>query len=118
MAAIVAVLAVGAFLVLGNDDDGDEDSGPDPSSEVSSGSPDDTTGSGDIPAATEEPDGLGNDGELDDLAEDCFDGQMDACDDLYRDSDFGSDYERYGDTCAGRQEAGTSVLCTVAFPGD
>ena len=28
-----------------------------------------------------------------------------------------SDYERYGDTCAGRQEAHTGVLCAVAFPG-
>ena len=40
---------------------------------------------------------------------------MQACDDLYNESDAGSDYERYGDTCAGRQPEGTFVYCTVSF---
>jgi hypothetical protein len=42
---------------------------------------------------------------------------MQSCDDLYDDSDAGSDYETYGDSCAGRQETGTFVYCTDKFGG-
>ena len=41
---------------------------------------------------------------------------MDACDALYLSSEEGTDYRTYGDTCAGRQPAGTEFLCTVTFP--
>ncbi|MEX5718626.1 hypothetical protein [Geodermatophilus maliterrae] len=82
------------------------------------GAPGSTTTGGDtIPEATVSPVGLGNDPGRDDLAEGCFRGDMGACDDLYLAAGLGSVYEAYGDTCAGRQPAGTGVLCTEAFPG-
>ena len=57
-------------------------------------------------------------GTLDQYAQSCYDGDMDACDTLYNESEVGSDYETYGGTCAGRQPATNSdvVYCTDAFP--
>ncbi len=71
---------------------------------------------GSIPPATQTPEGLGDDSELDALARACYDGDMDACDQLYGQSDEGSDYETYGDTCAGRQDRGTGQYCRESFP--
>ncbi len=67
------------------------------------------------PAPTEEPTGLGTDGAMDLLANACFNGTMQACDDLYAQSPASSPYETYGDTCAGRQPAGTNRFCTAVF---
>ena len=61
------------------------------------------------------PTGLGDDPAMDALAQDCFDGDMQACDDLFMQSPAGSEYEDYGDTCAGRQPDG-GTFCTLAFP--
>ena len=72
---------------------------------------------GTIPPATIEPTGLGADPMLDALAQGCFDGDMESCDQLWRDAEPGSDYRDYGDTCAGRQESGTARWCVAAFPG-
>ena len=68
--------------------------------------------------ATEPPTGLGDDPVLDRLAQECFDGDMQACDHLYRNSPRGSDYQIYGGTCAGRQPEARArtVYCTDAFP--
>jgi hypothetical protein len=73
----------------------------------------------DIPPATQQPTGLGDDAELDALAQDCFDGALIACDELYAISPVGSPYEAYGDTCAGRQDASTQQFChaMAGFPG-
>ncbi len=71
-----------------------------------------------VPAATQEPTGLGDDATLDGLAQSCFDGDMQACDDLFDIAPFGSAYRAYGDTCAGRQEPGTFNLCRVVFAPD
>ncbi|MGH9186904.1 MAG: hypothetical protein ACRD0U_13975, partial [Acidimicrobiales bacterium] len=59
------------------------------------------------------PTGLGDDPELQPLAESCFAGDMTACDDLYFDSEPGSDYEQYGATCGGR--ADITSYCVDAF---
>ena len=67
------------------------------------------------PVATQQPVGLGDDPALDRLARACFDGAMGACDDLFDDSDWGSDYEDYGDTCAGRKPAGDGEYCADVF---
>ena len=69
-----------------------------------------------IPDPTREPTGLGTDAAMDELAADCHQGDMQACDDLFFQSPAGSAYEDYGDTCAGRQASGG--LCTLAFPED
>jgi hypothetical protein len=71
---------------------------------------------GSIPESTEPPDGLGDDTALDALAEDCFDGSMEACDELYGAAESGTEYRRYGDTCAGRQPENTQVYCVASFP--
>ncbi len=42
---------------------------------------------------------------------------MAACDQLYAESPVDSTYETYGDTCAGRQPAGSGRYCVDAFPG-
>jgi hypothetical protein len=102
-ALVVAGLAVALFVGLGSDDDGG-----------SGGSGGDSS----IPAATSEPDGLGDDADLDQYADDCYDGDMGACDDLYRESPRSSAYELYGGTCAGRQPNAdaSKVFCVDAFP--
>jgi hypothetical protein len=78
------------------------------------------TAGGSIPPATVTPDGLGEDPALDELAQGCYDGDMQACDDLYVQSEADSLYELYGGTCAGRQDVSEAdtVFCTDAFPGN
>lgn len=56
-------------------------------------------------------DDLGSVGEsspqrLAELRSDCEAGDMQACDDLYLESAFGSDDEAFGDSCGGRNEPG------------
>ena len=68
-----------------------------------------------IPPPTEEPGGLGTDGALDELAEECYDADMQACDDLYEQAPADSEYEAYGDTCAGRQPEQTRRYCSDVF---
>ena len=67
------------------------------------------------PTATSAPTGLGDDPALDRLAVACHDGDMSSCDELYDTSDVGSAYETYGDTCAGRREAGAWPYCTDVY---
>ena len=68
-----------------------------------------------IPPPTRAPDGLGTDPALDQLAQQCYDADMQSCDDLYQRAPADSDYETYGDTCAGRQPEDTRRYCTDAF---
>ena len=67
------------------------------------------------PVPTQEPTGLGTDSAMDLLANSCFNGSMQACDDLYGRSPADSAYETYGDTCAGRQSADSGQFCVDAF---
>jgi hypothetical protein len=101
-ALVVAGLAVALFVGSGSGDGEDGGSGGDSS----------------LPAATSEPEGLGEDPDLDEYAEECFDGDMESCDDLYRESPRSSAYELYGGTCAGRQPNAdaSKVYCVDAFP--
>jgi hypothetical protein len=69
-----------------------------------------------IPPPTVPPTGLGSDPALDRQARHCYNGDMQACDDLFANSAANSLYEAYGDTCAGRQPAGRDVYCTTVFP--
>ena len=70
-----------------------------------------------IPPPTQEPDGLGTDADLDELAQECYDAEMQSCDDLYERAPAESEYEAYGDTCAGRQPEHTRRYCTDVFAG-
>jgi hypothetical protein len=132
VAGVVALAAVGIalYLFLGGDDpastaidasqtatsgESASDEAPTPSSETTAPS----TGSGDLPAATVLPDGLGDDAVFDELAQECYDGDMISCDALYettKDDATYTAYHDYADTCAGRQEIATSVYCSEAFP--
>ncbi len=66
------------------------------------------------------PTGLGDDPVMNAYAQDCYDGDMEACDNLFLESEVDSPYEVYGGTCAGRQpiENASTVFCTAAFPSD
>ena len=90
---LLAVVGGGAVIVanLAGDDDGDSNTTTTP---VDSDAP-----AGDSVETIAE---FGDDAELDNLARACENGDWDSCDDLYLDSDFGSGYETYGDTCGGR----------------
>jgi hypothetical protein len=61
---------------------------------------------GDEEATEGPPSERGQDPRLDVLWEECAGGDLSACDDLYRESPVGSDYERFGDTCGNRTEGG------------
>jgi hypothetical protein len=64
----------------------------------------------------ERPVDLGDDPLLDRLADECFDGDISSCDDLYRESFLGSEYEKYGATCGERTRRGQGGGCTALYP--
>jgi hypothetical protein len=124
---VLAAAGVALFLLLGINDDTTAASGPttpsrseatSSSSQATAPSSSPPAGGDEIPAATVTPDGLGEDPLLDQYAQSCYDGDMQACDDLYAQSEADSPYETYGGTCAGRQDLSISdtVYCTDAFP--
>jgi hypothetical protein len=59
-----------------------------------------------------EPGELGPDPVLDVYAQNCFGGDLQACDDLYYESPPMSGYEDYGSTCGGRVKPLTVYACT------
>jgi hypothetical protein len=59
-----------------------------------------------------EPGELGPDPVLDQYALDCFEGDLQACDDLMYESPPLSDYEQYGLTCGGRVKQYMVMYCT------
>lgn len=63
-----------------------------------------------VPQASE-PNTIGDDQVLDQLALNCYDGDFDACDQLYEVSPVGSDYEWYGGTCGGILDGITDLRC-------
>ncbi len=67
--------------------------------------------SGDDPIDASDP-------ELQPLVDDCSEGDMEACDELYFSSEVGSAEEEYGDTCGGRQPADTGELCAEQSDDD
>jgi hypothetical protein len=69
----------------------------------------------DVPDA-DPPRDLGDEARFDRLADECFDGDPSSCDDLYNESDLGSDYEEYGATCGGRTEDGQGGGCAELYP--
>lgn len=63
-----------------------------------------------------DPQGPGEDAALDGLYRSCQAGDYAACDQLYARSGFGTEYERFGATCGGRNEA-TTAYCTDRYAG-
>jgi len=123
VAGVVVLAAVGValYLVLGRGVDGTDitSSGRTAPNSAGTTTPTEEQAPGvALPDATRTPDGLGDDPVLDVLAQACYRGDMQSCDDLFDESEAGSEYEAYGDTCAGRQPTGTLVLCTDTFPQD
>jgi hypothetical protein len=57
----------------------------------------------------------GGDVILDQLAEKCQAGDMEACDQLYDDSDVDSEYEVYGNSCGGRLSDDNVEYCVDVF---
>jgi hypothetical protein len=115
--AILAVVAAVVVLGFGDGDGGGPRSRKGTSSERmierarSEEDPDDI----DVPEP-ERPGDLGNDSLLDRLAEECFDGDPSSCDELFRDSPPGSDYEKYGSTCGERTTGGQRGGCGALYP--
>ena len=107
-AAVLAVATVGAaaLVVGGVSEDGDEsrDDGL-----FGSG-----TGVDAGPIPVDESDSE-YDPDFHELAEDCQDGDLDACDSLYLQTPVGSDYEQYGQTCGGRTDEEFYGTCAEEF---
>ena len=61
-------------------------------------------------------DSYGDNAALDALWDACTAEDWQACDDLYDQSDIGSEYEAYGDTCGNKYEAGTMDYCVDVMP--
>jgi hypothetical protein len=115
---LLLVAGVAALLLAGGGDDDDSASTRTATSTKrqadearNEDSPDDV----EVPDA-EEPGDLGNDERFDRLADECFEGDPSSCDDLFRESDLGSDYEEYGSTCGGRTNDGQSGRCITIYP--
>jgi hypothetical protein len=138
---VLGAVVGGAILLTGGDGDDDPVAGTTlPGEPGGSGEPGDITlpDPGDItlpdPGDVTLPDGpdvtlpdLGDEGgppdapptegdaELVALADGCYQGDMQACDDLYLQSPFGSDLEDYGDTCGHRFDT-SQGFCATALP--
>jgi hypothetical protein len=125
--AVIAAVIAGIFFLTRDDDD---DTASDDTSEQSddagdNGDSDDAGDSGDDGEAgdsaddaeagrpTDPPTGQA---EFDDLADDCYQGEMQACDELYNVTPPGSEYEEYGDTCGGRWPTSARPSCTAVIP--
>lgn len=55
-----------------------------------------------VTPSSDDPSEYGDDGDFDDLWDECEEGNWDACDDLFMESPFGSEYEAFGSTCGER----------------
>ncbi|OMQ15697.1 hypothetical protein A7K94_0207705 [Modestobacter sp. VKM Ac-2676] len=58
------------------------------------------------------PEDLGEDPVLDGYAQECFDGFLQACDDLYQEAPLEPGYGEYGLTCGGRVEEYAVYTCS------
>lgn len=56
-------------------------------------------------------DGYGDDPYLDSLWDACEGGDMAACDELYMESPFGSEYEKFGDDCGSAGRSSFQIFC-------
>jgi hypothetical protein len=94
----------GSGLPPGTQDEDDEASGDDSSDDSTDA---EEAGDPDVPPSID-------DSELEDLADECFDGSGSACDELFFAAESGSEAEDYGNTCGGRFD-GSPGLCATAI---
>ena len=119
---VLAAIVVGLVVFLGGDDEGTTTTAPTStaastssasSSSSSSGSASSSSSSSSsssggggngtlIEGTPTSPDGLGDDPELDEYAQSCFDGSIEGCLSLYGASPIDSTYEMYAESCGGR----------------
>lgn len=104
IAAVVIVLlgVVGYLAFSGNDDQ--EPVSSEAAVTTTSTADTTTTSAADTTTTTDTIDGTGakrygDNPQLDALYDDCADGDFAACDQLYAESDFGSEYRDFADTC-------------------
>lgn len=76
-----------------------------------------TTTAEDVGGDDEVADDYGDDPALDALYDDCEDGDMAACDELYFASDVDSGYEAFGETCGDREDGSTAGFCDAPAGG-
>lgn len=87
-----------------------------PESSTTSEAPSTTVAPEDVPDPAPAPAAdLGQDPELDRLAEECAAGRFAACDTLFFNSAQESEYEAYGDSCGGRNVPPSEELCTTLY---
>jgi hypothetical protein len=106
--SVIALVAATVYLAVSADEDGtfgrrvdreiEIDGGLDDEIEIDGGFDDDDS------ADEDEPFEYGDDALLDDLYDQCEDGDLVACDDLYFESPEGSAYESFGSTCGGAED--------------
>jgi hypothetical protein len=117
---VLAAVGVGLFFLLRDDrgpassaggstapetsSSATESSEETPSGSEEPSSPESPSGESEEAPAGQSPGTLGDDPVLDGLADACFDEDWAACDTLYFDSEVGTEYESYGETCGGRNE--------------
>ena len=129
---LLVVIAAAFVLVLAACGGGVEENGGDVTVATADTKPDTTAGTTDTTAGTTDttagggnedvPPGqdprniLGDDQTLNDLANQCFDGDMGACDDLFAQTPVDSDLEAYSQTCGGRiDEVEGAPHCVARF---
>jgi hypothetical protein len=124
-ALVFAVASCGDEVPLGSPSNGSE---PESTDTIEDEQPSESSSNGIDPEPTdtieneppEEPWGPGDDPYLDGLWDGCAAGDAAACDELYFESPIGSEYEAFGDTCAGLSDGGgcpeTSSPPTVTEP--
>jgi len=72
---------------------------------------------GDTAASSSDRSNLGNDAQLDQLANRCADGDFEACDDLFWQSPIDSDYEEYGARCGNRNDSAAGQCVSIYGAG-
>jgi hypothetical protein len=130
IAAAVILGGVAIMALTGDDDSPKERAGSvvdDDGATTKAGdatSPDDTTAregekSDEVTGQPDpsDPQAYGDDATLDALYDKCKAGDLDACDQLYLDSGFGTKYEAFGDTCGGRSKGGAYCAKTADATG-
>jgi len=66
----------------------------------------------------EQADTFGDDPYLDELWTSCADGDLVACDDLYYEAPFGSDYEQFGADCGGHRAEPMAGMCSDSYDSE